>query len=78
MQSNIIIIIKTLFILGLERKNYKNKMITAKVKRVIHASRLRTPRLQARLLEASNPKNVKAQNKKTQKVRSSFTMDLKP
>ena len=34
----IIIFIKTLFTLGLERKIYKNEMITAKDKRVIHTS----------------------------------------
>ena len=33
-----IIIIKTLFTLGLERKIYRNEMITAKDKKVTHAS----------------------------------------
>ena len=41
----IIVIIKTLFTLGLERKIYKNEIITAKGKRVIHSSHPKTSRL---------------------------------
>ena len=41
----LLLIIKTLFTLGLECEIYKNEMITAKDKRVIHASRSRTSRL---------------------------------
>ena len=45
---------KTLHTLELERKIYKNEMIAAKDKGVIHASRSRTSRLQVRLRETSN------------------------
>ena len=61
------VIIKILFTLGLERKIYKNETITAKDKRVIHASRSKTSRLQARLRETSNPKNLNVPNKKCRK-----------
>ena len=64
----IIIIIKTLFTLWLERKIYKNEIITAKDKRVIHASRSRTSHLQARLRETSNPKNANTLNRKRRKL----------
>ena len=64
----VIIIIKTLFTLGLERKIYKNEMITAKDKRVIHSSRSRTSHLQAILRETSNPKNANASNRKRRKL----------
>ena len=64
----IIIFIKTLFTLGLERKIYKNEIITAKDKRVIHASRLRGSHLQAILQENSNPKNPNAPNRKPRKL----------
>ena len=67
-QSNIIIIIETLFILGLEHKIYKNEMIIAKDKRVIHASNPRTSHLQARLWETSHVKNVNAPNRKHRKL----------
>ena len=66
--SIIIIIIKTLFTLGLERKIYKNEMITAKDKKVTHASHSRASRVQARLRETSNPKNAKAQSRKWRKL----------
>ena len=52
-RPSFIIIIKTLFILRLERKIYKNEIITAKDKKVIHASCSRTSRLQVRLRETS-------------------------
>ena len=73
LQDYYFIFIKTLFIkflfnLRLERKIYKNEMITAKDKRVLHASRWRTSRLQARLWETSNPKNVNAPNRKRRKL----------
>ena len=61
-------IIKTLFTLGLEHKIYKNGMIAAKDKKVIHASRSRTPRLQGRLRETSNPKSANAPNRKRRKL----------
>ena len=64
----IIIIIKTLLTLGLERKIYKNEIITAKDKRVIQASRSRTSHLQAILWETSNPKNANAPNRKRRKL----------
>ena len=54
-----IIIIKTLFTLGLERKIYRNEMITGKDKKVTQASHSRASGLQARLRETSNPKNSK-------------------
>ena len=62
------VIIKILFTLGLERKIYKNETITAKDKRVIHASRSRTSHLQAILQENSNPKNANAPNRKPRKL----------
>ena len=43
------LLIKTLFILGLERKIYRNEMITEKDKRFTHTSHSRPLRLQARL-----------------------------
>ena len=55
-----ITIIKTLFTLGLEHKTYRNEMITAKYKKVTHASHSSASGLQARLRETSNPKNAKA------------------
>ena len=64
----IIIFIKTLFTLGLERKIYKNEIITAKDKRVIHASRSRGSLLQAIPQENSNPKNANAPNRKPRKL----------
>ena len=66
--SIIIIIIKTLFTLGLERKIYRNEMITAKDKKVTHASHSRASRLQARLRETSNTKNAKASSRKRRKL----------
>ena len=62
------VIIKTLFTLGLERNIYKNEIITAKDKRIIHASCSRTSRLQARLRETSNLKNANAPNRKRRKL----------
>ena len=64
----IIIIIILLSTLGLERKIYRNKMITAKDKKVTHSSHLRASRLQARLRETSNPKNTKAPKRKRRKL----------
>ena len=67
----IIIFIKTSFTLGLERKIYNNEIITAKDKRVIHASRSRGSHLQAgkeKLQENSNPKNANAPNRKPIKL----------
>ena len=49
-----------LFTLGLERKIYRNEMITGKDKKVTQASHSRASGLQARLLETSSPKNAKA------------------
>ena len=76
----IIIIVKTLFILGLERKIYNNEIITAKDKRVIHATRSKTSNLQARLRETSNAKNAKAPNWKRGKLAHFLLIfaDLKP
>ena len=54
-RRNLTFIIKSLFTLGLERKIYKNEMIIAEDKGVIHASRSRTSRHQARLRKTSNP-----------------------
>ena len=62
------VIIKTLFTLGLERNIYKNEIITAKDKRIIHASCSRTSHLQARLRETSNLKNANAPNRKRRKL----------
>ena len=58
--SGVLCIIKTLFTLGLKRKIYRNEMITGKDKKVTQASHSRASGLQARLLETSSPKNVKA------------------
>ena len=66
--SIIIIIIKTLFTLGLERKIYRNEMITAKDKKVTHASHSRASRLQARLRGTSNMKNAKTPSRKRRKL----------
>ena len=71
----IIIFIKTLFTFGLEHKVYKNEMITAKDKKVVHASHSRTSRLQARLRETSNQKNMNAPNRKCGKL-AHFLLDL--
>ena len=73
LQDYYFIFIKTLFIkflfnLRLERKIYKNEMITAKDKKVIHTSRPRTSRLQASLRETSNPRNAKAPSRKCRKL----------
>ena len=64
----IIIIIKTLFTFELECKIYRNEMITAKDKKVTHASQLRASGLQARLWETSHPKNTKAPRRKRRKL----------
>ena len=64
----IIIIIKTLFTFELECKIYRNEMITAKDKKVTHASQLRASGLQARLWETSHPKNAKAPRRKRRKL----------
>ena len=64
----IIIIIKTLFTLGLERKIYRNEMITAKDKKVTHASHWMASGLQARLRETSSPKNAKDPRRKPRKL----------
>ena len=66
--SDVLFIIKTLFTLGLERKIYRNEMITGKDKKVTQASHLRASGLQARLLETSSPKNVKAPKRKRRKL----------
>ena len=64
----IIFIIRTLFTLGLERKIYRNEMITGKDKKVTQASHSRASGLQARLRETSNPKNAKAPTRKRRKL----------
>ena len=64
----IIIIIKTLFTLGLERKIYTNEIIKAKDKRVIHTYRSRTSHLQTILRETSDSKNANAPNRKRRKL----------
>ena len=64
----LLFIIENLFTLGLERKIYRNEMITAKDKKVTHASHSMVSGLQARLRETSNPKNSKAQRKKRKKL----------
>ena len=63
-----VIIIKTLFTLGLERKIYRNEMITGKDKKVIQASNSTASGLQARLRETSNAKNAKAPGRKRRKL----------
>ena len=65
--SDVLFIIKTLFTLGLERKIYRNEMITGKDKKVTQASHSRASGLQARLLETSSPKNAKAPKRKRRK-----------
>ena len=62
------IIIKTLCTHKLEYKIYRNKMITAKNKKVTHASHSRTSCLQARLWETSNQKNTKTLRRKHRKL----------
>ena len=66
--SDVLFIIKTLFTLGLERKIYRNEMITGKDKKVTQASHSRASGLQARLRETSNPKNAKAPTRKRRKL----------
>ena len=66
--SDVLFIIKTLFTLGLERKIYRNEMITGKDKKVTQASHSRASGLQARLLETSSPKNAKAPKRKRRKL----------
>ena len=66
--SDVLFIIKTLFTLGLERKIYRNEMITGKDKKVTQASHSRASGLQARLLETSSPKNAKAPRRKRRKL----------
>ena len=57
-----------LFTLGLERKIYRNEMITGKDKKVTQASHSRVSGLQARLLETSSPKNAQAPRRKRRKL----------
>ena len=64
----IIIIIKTLFTLGLERKICRNEMITAKDKKVTHASHSRALWRQPRLRETSSPKNALVPRRKPRKL----------
>ena len=66
--SDVLFIIKTLFTLGLERKIYRNEMITGKDKKVTQASHSRASGLQARLLETSSPKNAEAPKRKRRKL----------
>ena len=64
----LLLYIKILFTLGLERKIYRNEMITGKDKKVTQASHSRASGLQARLLETFSPKNAKAPRRKHRKL----------
>ena len=77
----LLIIIKTLFTLGLERKIYRNEIITGKDKKVTQASHSRASALQvsALCLPTVNfqPEKRESPEEKTQRPRSSFTVGLK-